>query len=422
MEVDENSEVLWKKNLPWIDISQGSMIIKDDIISLSGNNNPEQIEFYLHQMSIDGGDSITTHIIDDFSVDLNRMFQLNTIHYNGKFLIGGAASIVNTDLNNSIIYVVDDMSGEVDTLLFLDQQNGNSIIWKLIEDNEGNVLAFIEQNVAFGDDFRSIIKLDPEFNIIWKYTSEEDFFNRSQPRGCELNDGKIVMAMGSIGGEVQIHSLRAINQDSSIAWEFHWPDINSLQRETLNVELASDGSILVTGMYGWLSQTVPIRDVPYIAKISSDGALVWERAFIQFDEEGEMKRGLLFDVEEFEDGSLLVLGQQNNDNGDILIMKLTADGCLDDDDCGIHNMYTDVSDIVIPESEVNIYPNPVQDRLQISTDIIFERVEVYDSRGSIIIQESYQSDIDLKRLTKGTYFMKLIDADGKAALKIFVKT
>lgn len=420
MEVDENSDVLWKKNLQWIDISSGSMIIKDDVISLSGNHNPEQIEFYLHKMSIDGGDSITTHIIDDDSVDLDRMFQLSTIHYNGKFLIGGTANVVNSNLNNSIIYVVDDTSGEVDTLLILDQQTNSSAIWELIEDSDGNLLAIVAQRMQFGNRFRSIIKLDPEFNVIWKYTSEEDFFNRSKPKGCELEDGKIAMVMGSIGGEIQIHSIRAINKDSTIAWQFHWPDINSFQREILNIELTSDGSILVTGMYGWLSQTVPIGDVPFIAKISTEGDLIWERGFIQFDGQGEMKRGLLFDVEELDDASLLVLGQQSNDNGDILIMKLNAEGCLEDD-CGLHNMFTDVNDLVIGQSEVNVYPNPAQDDLYIDTEIEFQMIKVYDAKGNLVYVEKYNSVIQLNQLRKGIYFLKLVTTEGKGVLKRLMK-
>lgn len=421
MEITDQGNVIWTKTLPWIDPSSRSMVINNDIITLSGNNNPEQVEFYLHQMSINGGDSITTYIIDDPSVDLDRMFVLNTIYYNDKFLIAGTGNIANTNLDNSIIYVVDELSGEVDTLLMIDQQNRSSAIWDLLEDSEGNINAFIHQDTQGGSDFRSIIKLDSNFNIIWKYTSEEDIFNNSAPKGCILEDSKLAYVTGSTGGESQTHAIRAINQDSSIAWQFDWPDINSFQRELFSLELASDGSIFTTGMYGWTTLSTPLRDIPFIAKISAEGELIWERAFVQFDEEGELKRGLLFDVEELADGSLLALGQQRNENGDILIMKLMADGCLDVDDCELHNMYTDVSDIVIGNAEVTVYPNPILDAVQIKSEIEFERLKIYDLDGRLLQDLPFSNSINLSTLAHGNYFIKLITSDGRAALKQIVK-
>ena len=75
------------------------------------------------------------------------------------------------------------------------------------------------------------------------------------------------------------------------------------------------------------------------------------------------------------------------------------------------------------EKKFLLYPNPVNDKLYIETDIEIEDVVVYDVYGR---QQAVDSDrqcpltIDVSDLTSGAYLVKIVTDDG-GSIKRFVK-
>jgi|GEM_PF-4615895 len=88
---------------------------------------------------------------------------------------------------------------------------------------------------------------------------------------------------------------------------------------------------------------------------------------------------------------------------------------------------TDVGDIgqvsvnKLLESNLNIFPNPVQDRIyleSIDQDFLYQ---IYNLQGQQIQQGVYRENIDVARLSSGIYFLQLSEKDGLYQAIKFVK-
>ena len=75
-------------------------------------------------------------------------------------------------------------------------------------------------------------------------------------------------------------------------------------------------------------------------------------------------------------------------------------------------------------SSLNVYPNPVNDKLYIETEMNVEEVVVYTITGVIVGQQSavnsQQSYIDVANLNSGVYFVKVVTENGEV-VKRFIK-
>ena len=79
----------------------------------------------------------------------------------------------------------------------------------------------------------------------------------------------------------------------------------------------------------------------------------------------------------------------------------------------------DVSELT---SSFLIYPNPVNDKLYIETEVEVREVEVYDvfGRQQITVNRQQSSCMDVTSLNSGVYFVKVITDNGEV-VKRFVK-
>ena len=77
--------------------------------------------------------------------------------------------------------------------------------------------------------------------------------------------------------------------------------------------------------------------------------------------------------------------------------------------------------IVELTSSINIYPNPVNDRLYIETEVEVREVVVYDVFGrQQTTDNGQQTFIDVTNLNSGIYFVKVVAENGEV-VKRFVK-
>jgi hypothetical protein len=68
---------------------------------------------------------------------------------------------------------------------------------------------------------------------------------------------------------------------------------------------------------------------------------------------------------------------------------------------------------------VNIYPNPVDDRLYIETQSLIESVVIYTITGQQLSAISHQpSVIDVSNLNSGIYFVKISTEEGDIVKRI----
>ncbi|MBT0607832.1 T9SS type A sorting domain-containing protein [Aequorivita echinoideorum] len=72
-------------------------------------------------------------------------------------------------------------------------------------------------------------------------------------------------------------------------------------------------------------------------------------------------------------------------------------------------------------SEFKIYPNPVSDKLFISSKkSLLESLIVYSMTGQKMMEISNENNIDVSSFPKGMYFLEIISAEGKT-IKKFIK-
>ncbi len=84
---------------------------------------------------------------------------------------------------------------------------------------------------------------------------------------------------------------------------------------------------------------------------------------------------------------------------------------------------TESDGIVELTSSINVYPNPVNDKLYIETEVEIEEVVVYTITGVIVGQQStvngqQTSFIDVTNLNSGVYFVKVVTENGETVKRI----
>jgi polyhydroxybutyrate depolymerase len=81
-----------------------------------------------------------------------------------------------------------------------------------------------------------------------------------------------------------------------------------------------------------------------------------------------------------------------------------------------------VTDISEHAASVKLFPNPVQDRLYIQSDMVVKRVALMDVYGKVfLVENSIEKGMDISTLPPGIYFAKIQVAKGGLVLKKFVK-
>jgi hypothetical protein len=78
----------------------------------------------------------------------------------------------------------------------------------------------------------------------------------------------------------------------------------------------------------------------------------------------------------------------------------------------------------VPEKviSVKVFPNPVQEILQIDSDLKFSRCEILDASGKVVGKNTVQNNkINVSHLPAGLYFLKLMSAEAQMHYIQFIK-
>jgi hypothetical protein len=73
------------------------------------------------------------------------------------------------------------------------------------------------------------------------------------------------------------------------------------------------------------------------------------------------------------------------------------------------------------KDNTSIYPNPFSDVLQIESDTVFQKLELYDVLGKQIMNRDFINQIDTSSFAQGMYFLKLYTEDGEVVVKKVVR-
>ena len=105
------------------------------------------------------------------------------------------------------------------------------------------------------------------------------------------------------------------------------------------------------------------------------------------------------------------------DAGDIIVLSNNKEGCRNKDEAEA-NCQT-LSTEEIKELEVNVFPNPTKDFVNIEYgNIIPQKIELFDMSGRTVLTTTKINSIDMNSLSKGTYILKFLFIRGVDVRKI----
>ncbi|NNJ56811.1 MAG: T9SS type A sorting domain-containing protein [Bacteroidia bacterium] len=74
------------------------------------------------------------------------------------------------------------------------------------------------------------------------------------------------------------------------------------------------------------------------------------------------------------------------------------------------------------QTELNIYPNPARDVLNLDLSFVPKSIRITDVQGRTILSPDYRStSVDISLLDVGTYFIQILNSDGMESSKMFIK-
>ncbi len=85
------------------------------------------------------------------------------------------------------------------------------------------------------------------------------------------------------------------------------------------------------------------------------------------------------------------------------------------------NAATGISPVFLAGEDFTIAPNPVADNLNIRSKEALATINIYDLTGRKIHTQSFQPTIYMANLSRGTYILELIGANGKRGIQKIVK-
>ena len=297
--------------------------------------------------------------------------------------------------------------------------DGGFILAGYSESNDGDVTG----NHGTSDFW--IVKLGANGNLVWQKCFGGSDFDSAYDI-LQVNDGGFIVvgSSGSSDGDL------SGNQGELDYWIVKIDTIGDLQwdgslggsdfDEAFSVKQTSDGGLIVAGLSfssdGDVSENNGGADY-WVVKLNSYGSLVWQKSLGGSDwDEG-------YSVQQSNDNGYVIIGcafsndgdiSGNHGNTDIWTVKLSRDTIT-----GIPSLSTDI---------ISLFPNPVQNQLNISLSTQAEEyiVYVYNLQGKIILLPitftNFQVQLNTTSLAEGFYTIRIINNEtGRSEVGKFVK-
>lgn len=241
------------------------------------------------------------------------------------------------------------------------------------------------------------------------------------------------MALGATGFN-KIARLFSITEDQIIEWEFNFPGNSSkIQRYIYSLKKLRNGDIVGTGYFGNTtlnSGGTRVLAAPYIFRLTSTGKLLWQKAFYRDRPVLDFCSGFFKDVVELDNGDLIAVGgidnyleydpvvMQGRVDPDILIVRMDANGCIDDDCKMLTKIYPDttsnttntISDI----EEAMLYPNPAHGGMYLLGNEEVSKITFFTLQG-VLAHEIFKpgDEISFSEMLSGLYIAHVHLKSGK---------
>jgi len=314
-------------------------------------------------------------------------------------------------------------------------------------ENGNTVLLYREWDYEIGNQDKEravLVMIDTAGVELWRVYPGNDEDYKILPGGVVLQDDQLLVCFTdpyvyeangdwvySYENTVQLERYNLnggfISNHSFIEEILNSLDIPRTTYEVSQLQYLADGNILISGTTG---------PGGLLMKVDPDGGLIWFREILQHPlaplDEGYNQDLDILHVLETSDGGLLCTGMFHNTPSvyfpqgiqTAIALKVDEYGCLEQ---GCEVVGIDELQQGIDEGQFNIFPNPAETTLNISSaeETIISEWQLMDLSGKIIAQESglkaQALNIDVTEMDQGLYLIQVTDSDGNTAVKKFVK-
>ena len=177
----------------------------------------------------------------------------------------------------------------------------------------------------------------------------------------------------------------------------------------------------------------------YIARFDKDGKVLWRHIIAPIMQNGKLRTNVIYDIKEAPDGSIITGGLITRAEDtityvqDAWLMKLSPDGCLDDD-CTHVDTYLDLPGSYVSVGDVKVslplivYPNPGNHTLTVSVSdrVVYPlRYQLHSVTGQQVMTGTMTTpdytSVDTDWLPAGMYIIAVTDKQGKNGTAKWVK-
>lgn len=261
----------------------------------------------------------------------------------------------------------------------------------------------------------NVQKYDNDLNPVWEWKYEMDFIT-DDDIVCELKDGKIILNKE----DDRRKHLVCIDVEKNVDWEFKFERDFKKRRHIKGLAALNNGDLLILGTYSHMGvyiDDVEIREVPWMARFSSDGKLRWEKAYYTTSTYYWLPDFSLRDVTELENGDLLAVGHVYNRSSereqDILVLRTTADGCMHGNcDAYVRMDLSNSTKDQVAENAPYLYPVPTRSELNIRNPQEVAKIAIYDTLGKRVYTSEEIGALLILPVPSGRYVAKIVLKEG----------
>ena len=314
-------------------------------------------------------------------------------------------------------------NGSIDTaVVFTFATNGNTIATEVHTLNLKDELTiyFRYKDFEKSEDSIKIIRLDTAFNQTFEWSMEVP---RSHiPRGCVTQDDDMIITVPNYN-LLNVIDIWSISQSGQVNWRFFWE--GKIYSNILRIEEATNRDLFVMGQ---IINPIVFNDskqTAFVMRLDAEGNEIWRRYF-RSENEHRALSGYVSDLEELENGDLLLTGKSTRilyEDGeerldqDIFWARIGGDGCINGDCSEVYTITSTEDQLTPLEDPVSIYPNPIVDG-QLTIDVKDHSVQsvwIYDVSGQLIRHQKLEygsTSVSLEG-NNPIYLIRIVDDEGK---------
>ena len=419
LNVNKEGKILRTLSIDSFSNNSDGLILYNDTILMSG------------EINMGKANGFTTFVLDK-NLDLIKQINYNsedTLHSNyicnnallieNKIVVSGSS--FNDGYSEQIGQIFTMSDCKIDTNILIEVSAFSTRITNMHSTSLNDIILYIS-DTASGIDKDSIhlIKLDTSFNQTFEWSMEVP---RSHiPRGCVTQDDDMIITVPNYTWS-SIRDIWSISQIGQVNWRYKWPDTKG-SRNILRIEEATNQDLFVMGEIVTPNLFNDARPTAFVMRLDAEGNEIWRRYF-RSENEHRALSGYVSDLEELENGDLLLTGKstrilygdgEERLDQDIFWARIGGDGCINGD-CDEVYLISNTNDLLPAIVDISIHPNPTVDGL-LTIDVNDHSVQsawIYDLSGQLIIHQKLEygsTSISLEG-NNSIYLIRIVDDEGR---------